>query len=346
MSKVGIHPPKTPVTKGSSGEAKATLPNVCKMPAPPAPFAPSPLPNTGKSGQSPEGYTTTVTIEGEMVAIRGATFKSMGDMASKGTGGGLISANTHGPTKFVTPGSPTVKLEGKAVHLLGEPMLNNMGASGSPPNTGSTLPGEDQSDADKKPPFVVDLDCKAKLASGDPKDKCDVEEVCAKVKAFNASKEPKKQVRPSPSNHVGSEDRARVQAECNMSDDAMAAHMKLCNGYGNGLKGWKKRFAKAVEKGNPDAPEVKSKFYAECRHKEWKENGAKGRPDSDSPNGIRPDHVHDAGVGGKTQLKDIGTEGLKFMNTKVNHELGQKMKPYEPGGKHGELAAHPDCECG
>ena len=51
----------------------------------------------------------------------------MGDMASKGTGGGLISANTHGPAKFITPGSMTVKIEGKSVHLLGEPMLNNCG---------------------------------------------------------------------------------------------------------------------------------------------------------------------------------------------------------------------------
>ena len=59
MSSVGIHPPKTPVTKGSNGIAKATLPNVCKMPGPPAPFVPSPLPNIAKSGNSPKGYSTT-----------------------------------------------------------------------------------------------------------------------------------------------------------------------------------------------------------------------------------------------------------------------------------------------
>jgi uncharacterized Zn-binding protein involved in type VI secretion len=144
MSTVSIHPPKTPVTKGSRGTAKATLPNVCKMPGPPAPFVPAPLPNIAKSGNSPKGYSTTVKIEGNTVAIRGATFESMGDMASKGTGGGLISANTHGPAKFITPGSLTVKIEGKSVHLLSEPMLNNCGASGSPPNTGATLVGLDQ----------------------------------------------------------------------------------------------------------------------------------------------------------------------------------------------------------
>lgn len=156
MPSVAIHPPKTPVTKGSQGIAKATLPNVCKMPGPPAPFIPSPLPNIAKSGTSPKGYSKKVKIESNTVAIRGATFKSMGDVASKGTGGGLISANTHGIAKFITPGSMNVKIEGKSVHLLGEPMLNNCGASGSPPNTGATLVGLGQ--ASQKPPKPM-LEC-------------------------------------------------------------------------------------------------------------------------------------------------------------------------------------------
>jgi len=146
MPSVSIHPPKTPVTTGSNTVARATIPNVCKMPAPPAPFVPSPLPNTAKSALSPKGFSVSVEIEGNKVAIRGATFESMGDMASKGTGGGLISANTHGPAKFITPGSMTVKIEGKSVHLLAEPMLNNCGPSGSPPNTGATMAGADHSD--------------------------------------------------------------------------------------------------------------------------------------------------------------------------------------------------------
>lgn len=177
MSSVGINPPKTPVTKGSSGIAKATLPNVCKMPGPPAPFVPSPLPNMAKSGSSPKGYSKKVEIEGNAVAIQGATFESMGDMASKGTGGGLISANTHGPAKFITPGSLTVKIEGKNVHLLGEPMLNNCGASGNPPNTGATLPGEDQGDQ-SGPPTVEELlkciacKCDAHINSTQPNLNC------------------------------------------------------------------------------------------------------------------------------------------------------------------------------
>lgn len=136
---VSVNGPKTPVTKGSNGIAAATLPNICKMPGPPAPFVPAPLPNIGKSGDSPKGYSKKVKIEGNTVAIKGASFKSMGDMASKGTGGGLVSANTHGPCKFISPGSMDVKFEGKNVHLLSDMMTNNGGPSGSPANAATLM---------------------------------------------------------------------------------------------------------------------------------------------------------------------------------------------------------------
>jgi uncharacterized Zn-binding protein involved in type VI secretion len=123
--------------------APATVPNVCKMPGPPAPFVPTPLPNIGKSDDSPDGYSTSVTVEGEAVAIQGATFKSKGDIASQGTGGGIVSNNVEGPTKFVAPGSMDVKVEGKNVQLLGDAMVNNCGPGGSPPNA-ATTPGEQQ----------------------------------------------------------------------------------------------------------------------------------------------------------------------------------------------------------
>jgi hypothetical protein len=139
MGSVSVNPPKSPVTEGSMGVAAATVPNVCKMPGPPAPFVPVPLPNIGKSGDSPKDYSKKVTIEGKKVAIKGATFGSMGDVASKGTGGGLVSANTHGPTKFVGPGSLDVKIEGKNVQLLGDPMLNDCGGGGSPPNSATVV---------------------------------------------------------------------------------------------------------------------------------------------------------------------------------------------------------------
>jgi hypothetical protein len=78
----------------------------------------------------------------------------MGDAASKGTGGGIVSSNTHGPTKFVGPGSLNVNVEGKNVQLLADPMLNNCGPSGSPPNA-ATLAGVIQGTA--TPGFANDV---------------------------------------------------------------------------------------------------------------------------------------------------------------------------------------------
>jgi hypothetical protein len=144
MTKVTINPPKTPVTKGSNGVAAATLPNICKMPPPPPPFVPTPLPNVGQSGEQPSGYSITVKIEGQPVAIRGASFGSRGDLASRGTGGGVISNNAEGPTKFLGPGAFDVHIEGKSVHLLSDSTLNNCGPSGSPANS-ATMAGLIQS---------------------------------------------------------------------------------------------------------------------------------------------------------------------------------------------------------
>ncbi|TQF15280.1 DUF4150 domain-containing protein [Myxococcus llanfairpwllgwyngyllgogerychwyrndrobwllllantysiliogogogochensis] len=158
MTKVTVNSPRTPVTKGSSGVAAATLPNVCKMPGPPAPFVPTPLPNIGDSGASPQGYSKTVTINGHSVAIAGASFGSKGDMASKGTGGGLISSNTHGPTKFIGPGSMNVKIEGRNVQLLGDPMLNNCGPSGSPANA-ATMTGIIQASGTMTVIYGDDIPC-------------------------------------------------------------------------------------------------------------------------------------------------------------------------------------------
>jgi uncharacterized Zn-binding protein involved in type VI secretion len=148
---VSINPPKTPVTEGSSGIAAATLPNVCKMPGPPAPFVPTPLPNIGRSDNSPQGYSTSVMIGGKAVAIQGATFNSMGDVASQGTGGGIVSNNVQGPTSFAAPGSLDVKIEGKNVQLLGDQMLNNGGPSGSPANS-ATMAGVIQAPGMPVPP--------------------------------------------------------------------------------------------------------------------------------------------------------------------------------------------------
>jgi uncharacterized Zn-binding protein involved in type VI secretion len=142
MSSVGVNPPKTPVTEGSSDVAPATLPNVCKMPGPPAPFVPVPLPNIGKSSDRLSEATSTVRFEGNKVAIKGSYYMSQPspDVASQGTGGGIVSSTVQGKTEFVAPGSMTVKAEGKNIQLLGDAMTNN---GGSPANS-STVPGNQQ----------------------------------------------------------------------------------------------------------------------------------------------------------------------------------------------------------
>lgn len=149
MISVGVNPPKTPVTEGSMDMAPATLPNVCKMPGPPAPFVPTPLPNLGRSSDRLNKATKKVKIEGKKVAIKGSYYMSQPspDVASQGTGGGIISAKVQGKTEFVAPGSMNVKAEGKNIQLLGDAMTNN---GGSPTNSG-TIPGNQQAPQTPKP---------------------------------------------------------------------------------------------------------------------------------------------------------------------------------------------------
>jgi uncharacterized Zn-binding protein involved in type VI secretion len=129
MTTVSVDTPSTPVTEGSLDFSITDLPNVCKMPGPPAPFIPTPLPNIGRSADRLDEATSTVKIEGKKVAIKGSFYMSQPspDVASKGTGGGLISAATQGKCTFISPGSMDVKFEGKNVQLLGDAMGNNGG---------------------------------------------------------------------------------------------------------------------------------------------------------------------------------------------------------------------------
>ncbi len=140
MGTVSVNPPRTPVTEGSGGKAPASLPNICKMPGPPAPFVPAPLPNVGTSGDKLNKGTKKVLIEGKKIAIKGSYFMSTGDMPSKAQGGGIVSGQTHGKTEWVAPDSMDTKAEGKNIQLLGDAMSNN---GGSPANSG-TVPGEIQ----------------------------------------------------------------------------------------------------------------------------------------------------------------------------------------------------------
>ena len=308
---VSINPPKTPCTKESRGIAKATIPNICKMPGPPAPFVPAPLPNIGKSSLSPKGYSKKVKIEGKTVAIRGATFKSIGDIASKGTGGGLISANTHGVTKFITPGSMDVKIEGKNVHLLGEPMLNNCGPSGSPPNTGATMQGFDTWNLDADEDALI-IDCKdAPKKPGSKKfDKCEIEEICAKCSEIN--------------DHIDE---------------------------GNDLKRRDKSYKKARKAGNEKASQLKGFAKRNSpRHedlggfkhvsKKCEKVLKKKAKNADPPyTGFSPDHIVEIQVGGAPQC----LTNLRWMSSGPNSWMGSKMKKFKTSGPNKHSGLSPNC---
>lgn len=325
---VSIHPPKTPITAGSGGSAKATLPNVCKMPGPPAPFVPSPLPNIAKSGNSPKDYSTSVLIEGEKVAIRGATFKSMGDVASQGTGGGLISANVEGPAKFIPPGAMDVKIEGKGVHLKGDQMLNNCASGGTPPNTGATMIGTDNPEGPDSAEEIAP-DCgKKKNLKRKKWDDCMCGQVCAMVKAYNDSQDPKKVVSPSPSNAPpGSRGRLKYEAS---------------------LRTFRNQFAALVAKHKPnlDHPEIKAMFYnpgppapPDCQHEKWKNAGGNPDPGADGPAGMNPDHMHPASLNGP-----LTAANCIWASARVNRTVGGSMGKFKNDAPK-KMKAHDSCNC-
>lgn len=324
MSKtVAINPPKTPCTTEARGVAKATIPNICKMPGPPAPFVPAPLPNIGKSSLSPKGYTTTVKIEGHKVAIRGATFESIGDMASKGTGGGLISANTHGPTKFITPGSLNVKAEGKNVHLLGEPMLNNCGPSGSPPNTGATMQGFDTWDLDAgaKPLDIPCDDAPENPSPGRHKfTDCEKEEICAKCSEVNKQIKGKGedgQTGPLKS-AIGSYDALREQG------NARAAS----------LRGMAMR-----ESDNPDLKVLNDKGFkhvSKACEEELQKKASNSKPPYKS---FSVDHRREIQFCGHPS----NLNNLKWMSRRPNRWIGGQLNQLVTSGPDKHTGVKPDC---
>lgn len=118
---------RTTVHKSSSGRAPS-VPDVCKTPAPPGPPVPIPYPNFAFSTDTDQG-STTVKMDGKPIMLKNSTFSgSVGDEA--GTLKGIASSTNKGVAKFSNY-SFDVKVEGKNVPRLGDPMTSN----GNGPNT-------------------------------------------------------------------------------------------------------------------------------------------------------------------------------------------------------------------
>jgi hypothetical protein len=303
MPSVSVNPPKTPVTKGSNSVAAATVPNVCKMPGPPAPFVPTPLPNIGRSSLSPEGFTTTVMVEGQPVAIRGASFRSMGDVASQGTGGGIVSNNVEGPTKFVAPGSLNVQFEGKNVHYLGDQMVNNCGPGGSPPNA-ATMMGVMHAMAMGGPGHggeVQVVKCNVESSAKRDWNCCQMKQFCAKLAAVSEQTRRGSTTR-DPAN-IEKRDRRR------------------------GEELFRTRWNEAPLAWQP----IQHKFYHPCAARQAAQNGYQIGEE------FQPDHVHEIQLGGApTDFKN-----LRWLDTSVNQSLGATLTSFDPQKTPGGITA--DC---
>ena len=112
-------------TKGG-GQCFA-FPDVCKVPAPPAPFVPAPFPNIAMSPQA-TGCSTKVKIDGQPAIMKGTKIPmSSGD--EPGTLGGMVSAVFKNSLEYKM-GSSKVKVEGKELCQLTSMTAQN----GSNPN--------------------------------------------------------------------------------------------------------------------------------------------------------------------------------------------------------------------
>lgn len=110
------------IAHGGSNGMSVVFPDVCKTPSPAGPI-PIPYPNIGKSSDA-SGGPKKVTIEGKMPMVKGATYStSTGDEAGT-AGGGVVSSSMKGACEFMLY-SFDVKVEGKNVCRLGDPLFHN-----------------------------------------------------------------------------------------------------------------------------------------------------------------------------------------------------------------------------
>jgi hypothetical protein len=111
------------VVHQSSNGVSIAFPDVCKTPAPPAPFVPIPYPNVAKSSDTAQG-TKKVKCDGNPVCVKDSNFStSTGDEAGS-AGGGMLSSKIKGKAEFLMY-SFDVKFEGKNVCRAFDIMLHN-----------------------------------------------------------------------------------------------------------------------------------------------------------------------------------------------------------------------------
>ena len=111
------------VVHASSNGVSIAFPDVCKTPAPPAPFVPIPYPNIAKSSDTAKG-SKKVKCDGESTCVKDSNFStSTGDEAGS-AGGGMVSSKIKGKAEFILS-STDVKFEGSGVCRAFDLMLHN-----------------------------------------------------------------------------------------------------------------------------------------------------------------------------------------------------------------------------
>ena len=109
------------VAHQTSGGLSTVFPDVCKTPSPAGPV-PIPYPNVGKAADASAG-PSSVTVDGSMPMVKDAKYAlTSGDEA--GSAGGVVSGVFAGEAEF-SMYSFDVKLEGRNVCRLGDPLLHN-----------------------------------------------------------------------------------------------------------------------------------------------------------------------------------------------------------------------------
>jgi hypothetical protein len=122
-----------PLCTKAGGQAFA-FPDVCKVPAPPAPPVPTPFPNFAMLNQA-DGRTCSQTVKvmnQPVLTVASEVPRTMGDEA--GVAKGVTSGTTMDKAVFKL-GVTTVKVEGNAVVTLLKPTAHNGASANAPAGT-------------------------------------------------------------------------------------------------------------------------------------------------------------------------------------------------------------------
>jgi hypothetical protein len=115
------------------------VPDVCKVPAPPAPPIPTPFPNTAQCMQANSGISTKVKVANkEAILDNGKIPMSVG--VEPGTLGGMVSNKFKGEVIYKKVSSK-VKIQGKGVAHIGS-MTGHNGSNANMPAGAQVAPSQ------------------------------------------------------------------------------------------------------------------------------------------------------------------------------------------------------------